>query len=283
VVVAVNPSDIVDSFHPVAVKTKTSPHSGVVVNQGSMTLVVMVLVLLAGCNGAASKQEELASNKAGANSSNSSGATAKESPRETSSPTMSDYALIPLDRMIGTAETLVVGEVASVSDATFRANVKEVVAGDFSSKQLEIAQYIPSRFEGKPRAVSYATGQTFLWFLVKDEKLQRPNVWRIMGAGGEGEMPIDDGFVYFPARHIDGLKAEPYRVHGAERTTERFELPAFIDAVKNYRKCFKWEPAKVERPKPVAVCDQATLDQLAKTSVAHKYLVTTTLNRGKTN
>jgi hypothetical protein len=104
-----------------------------------------------------------------------------------------------------------------------------------------------------------------------------------MGAGGEGEMPVDSNFVYFPARHIEGLKAESYSVHGAKRTSERFEVPTFIDAVKKYRACFKWEPAKAERPKPVTICDQASLDQLSQASLVHKYLVNTTLNRSKTN
>ena len=247
-----------------------------------MISVVIALVLLTGCNSVAPKQEELAPATSGANSSNAPGANANESPREIKSATMSDYALIPLDRMIGTAEIIVAGEVVSVNDATFTARVDSAVVGDVSLKQLEIAQYIPNRFEGTPRPAPYAVGQTFLWFLVKDEKLG-PNVWRIMGVGGEGEMPIAENFVYFPARHIDGLKAESYRVHGALRTTERFELPAFLDAVKNYRKCFKWEPARAERPKPVLSCDQATLDQLSKTSLVHKYLVTTTRNRSKTN
>jgi len=244
-----------------------------------MISVVMALVLLTGCNSAAPKPEELAPTNGGANS--STGASANESPGEAKPSTMSDYALIPLDRMIGTAEFIVVGEVVSMSDTTLRARVDSAVVGDFSGP-LEIAQYIPSRFEGTPRPAPYATGQRFLWFLVKDEKL-RPNVWRIMGAGGEGEMPIDDNFVYFPARHIEGLKAEAYRVHGAQRTTERFELPAFLDAVKNYRKCVKWEPARSQRPKPVVNCDQGTMDQLSKTSLVQKYLITTTLNRSKTN
>lgn len=246
-----------------------------------MILVVMALVLLAGCDAGTRKQDELASPGGGANSSNASGAVAKESPVTASSPTMSDYALIPLDRMIGTAEMIATGEVIAVSDATFTARVSSMLIGDAASTQLEIAQYVPSRFEGTARPAPYATGQVFLWFLVKDEKLKRPDVWRIMGAGGEGELPIDTDSVYLPARHIEGLKAEPHRVHGVERTTERFELPALLDAVKNYRRCFKWEPAKSERPKPVASCDRESLDQLSKTSLVHKYLITTTLNRSK--
>ena len=190
---------------------------------------------------------------------------------------------MPLDRLIGTAELIVMGEVLTVKDATFVARRNSILAGNLPSPEMEILQYVPSRFEGAPRPAPYQTGQTFLWFLVKDQKQPRPDQWRIMGAGGEGEMPIQDDFVYFPGRHVEGLATETRRVQGAQRNIQRYDAQEFLEAVKKYRACFTWKSANAARPKPVATCNQAALDQLSRTSTMQKYLVGITLNRIKSN
>ena len=194
---------------------------------------------------------------------------------------MSDYATVPLDRLIGTAELIVKGEVSAVKDSVFTIRNSTVLAGSPTSPEIEIHQYIPSRFEGTPRPVAYKAGQTFLWFLMKDEKDSGQKPWRIMGAAGEGEMPIEDGFIYFPARHVEGLASESHRVQGVQRNIERFAAEEFLDAVKKYRACFEWKAAKVGRARPTRICDQANLEQFSRTSTIHKYLTEITLNRIK--
>ncbi len=241
--------------------------------------VTITLVLLSGCNGASSKPGELASPKPSeANSSGNKATSAAQPTVETRE--IKDYAPIPLDRLIGTAELIVTGEVLTVKDGTFTARIKNTLVGE-ASPEAEIQQYIPSPFEGAPRPSPYQAGQTFLWFLMTDEKNQRQKAWRIMGAGGEGEMPIEDGFVYFPSRHVEGLTSESHRVQGAQRSIQRFDAEAFFDAVKKYRACFKWQPPKAEKPKPSKICDQPNLDQFSRRSAIHKYLADSTLNRLK--
>lgn len=191
--------------------------------------------------------------------------------------TMSDFAPIPLDRLIGTATLIVLGDVAATKKDSFRLRVTETLAGR-ASPEIEVRPYIPSRFEGTPRPAPYRQGQSFLLFLVEEESHPQ-GPWKILGSGGEGEMPVEEGFVYFHGRNVEGLPFGRYRVHEADRNIQRFDARAFVDAVERYRECFEWKPGSSERSRPASRCDQATLDELARTSPIHRHLVQLTARR----
>lgn len=192
---------------------------------------------------------------------------------------MGDYEPIPLDRLIGMAWLIVSGEVSQVGENTFTLRPTQTLAGDAPGPQVEVLQFIPSRFEGAPRPAPYKAGQSFLLFLVKDEKRRPQDAWKILGIGGEGEMPIEDGFVYFHARNVEGLSFGTYSVHGTERRIQRFDAQTFLDAVKGYRSCFAWEPGEGKLPQPVRLCDEASLEKYARTSDIHRRLARLTVQR----
>lgn len=110
-------------------------------------------------------------------------------------------------------------------------------------------KYNPWRFD-PPRAAPYAQGQVFLLFLRRASEDQAAP-WRILGIGGEGEMPIDDEYVYFHGRFVQSLERRLYVVHGAEREIQRFQTDLFDAAVRGYSRCFAWTAgAESERPDP---------------------------------
>jgi hypothetical protein len=193
--------------------------------------------------------------------------------------TAADFAPIPLDRLIGTAAVIVVGDVAAVKDGTFTLRVTESLAGR-APAEIAVRQFVPDRFEGTPRPAPYKAGQSFLLFLSGDVTAASGGL-RILGAGGEGEMPIDRGFVYFPGRTVSGLPAGAHTVHEAPRTIQRFELPAVIDAIKGYRACFEWKPGSGEQDQPTQKCNAAALDKFARTSAFHAHLSQVTARRFK--
>jgi hypothetical protein len=193
---------------------------------------------------------------------------------------MADYATIPLDRLIGTAQLIVAGEVTALRERTVTLRVASTLAGDAPSGTIEVIQYVPSKFEGAPRSSPYRAGQSFLLFLVRDEK-QSDSAWRILGAGGEGEMPLDEGFVYFHGRHVEGLAASTYRVHGSERKIQRTDAKTFCDAVEGYRECFRWKPGSTESTPPERLCGGEALDRYARTSEIHRHLAQLTAKRLK--
>lgn len=239
--------------------------------------IAMSLLMFAGCNnaGSISQTESISPN----NSETTTSAAAARSPAaepavESAEPqgesSMSDYALIPLGRMIGTAQLIVAGEVVQIGDGTVTARVDQTLAGTSPGSTVTIRQYIPSKFDGTPRPAPYAAGQSFVWFLTKYEP---SGGWKIMGAGGEGEMPVENGFVHFMTPVLEGIAAQSFRVHGASRTLRRIEAAPFFDAVKRYRSCFEWRAAEGDRPKPTQICDDAVLDQYGRVSALHRHLI----------
>ena len=191
---------------------------------------------------------------------------------------MADYATIPLDRLIGISQLIVAGDVVAVKDGTFTLRVTSTLAGNAHSPTIEVSQFIPSRFEGGSRLAPYRSGQSFLLFLVTDPK-QPQKAWRILGAGGEGEMPMEDGFVYFHARNVEGLPFASYRVHGSERKVQRADAKAFCNAIKGYRACFQWKPGSDERTQPTGLCAQDALDRYSSSSEIHRHLAQLTAKR----
>lgn len=238
-----------------------------------MLWLAIALVLISGCKRLdSSRRTEVGS------PGNHAWTDPKETPRRTQAD-MSDYEPVPLDRLIGIAQLIVAGEVSNVKDQTFTLRPTLTLAGEAPSAEIEVVKFIPNRFEGAPRPGPYKPGQSFLWFLIKDPKDQLQNRWKILGIGGEGEMPLQDGFVYFHGRNVAGIPFGSYRVHEVERNIQRYEAAQLFDAVKGYRSCFVWKAGKTERPEPTRICDTAAFDQLARRSSIHKYLAGLTAKR----
>ncbi len=183
---------------------------------------------------------------------------------------MNDYEPIPLPRLIGMADHILAGTVQSVEKETFFFKVEDVLGGETTKELISVAQFIPNQFDG-PRETPYQAGQHFLIFLKMDTA---QNVLRILGAGGEGEMPVEDGFVYFPGRHVDGLEMKNYRVQQTARAIQRYEHKTFSDAVKDFRKCYHCQfDVAEERYKCHKSCEPTEFQRLAGKSFIHKYLV----------
>lgn len=239
----------------------------------TMIWLIITLILMAGCNRMSTHQPEVDGLKS------RSPTPSHVQPDQLSSNTMADYEPIPLDRLIGTAQLIVLGEVTKVSNHTFSLRVSQQLAGATAANEIEIRQYIPSKFEGSPRPAPYAIGQSFLLFLTPGKPSPTDSAWTIMGIGGEGEMPIEGDFIYFHGRNVEGLPFESHQVHKAQRSIQRFVSQEFFDAVKKYRFCFEWKPGKEGRPEPAKTCDEAAIAKYAQVSAIHSYLARLTSRR----
>ncbi len=192
---------------------------------------------------------------------------------------MIDYEPIPLPRLIGTAELAVIGHVDTVRASTFTFQVDDVLIDTICEHVIDVVKFVPTPFDS-PRAAPYRRGQQFMLLLFKDTTDQDRTRWRIYGIGGEGEMPIDSNYVYFQGRFIEGLKRESYLVHGVTRKIQRYTAEVFAEAVRDYKKCFKWHlPPGERRPIPEQICDEAALELYRVKSTMHDYLVRETLKQ----
>lgn len=184
-----------------------------------------------------------------------------------------DYDPIPLARLIGTTDLAVIGEVIAVEDGFVTIGVGEVLLGDAGS-ELRMAEFVPSKFD-PPRAAPYARGQRFVLFLTRESGAAES--WRVRGLGGEGEMPVEDGYVYFHGRVVQGLPKGTYRVHGAERDIQRFDLDAFGDAVRGYTACFAWKQDERRRWEASVECEASELRSYRDRSRIHEIIAAESL------
>ena len=155
-----------------------------------------------------------------------------------------------------------------------------------ASKSISVTKYIPSEIFFAPRALPYAREQRFSLFLMKPEKDDVDLSWRILGIAGEGEMPIEDEFIYFGAYDLKGLEYKPREVQGITRNLQRLNLDDFKDAVKNYLACFSWKLVefiknnkKRSRWVPSKTCHDESLKKYQAKSWLHEYLVKKTIKQ----
>jgi hypothetical protein len=196
-----------------------------------------------------------------------------------------DYPLVPITRLIGMADVIVIGSVGEVGDSHFTFQVDQVLLNHITSKSLSVTKRIPFGII-PPRVLPYERGQRFALFLVKPKMDDVDQSWKILGIAGEGEMPIEGEYVYFGPYDLKGLEHQPHKVQGITGNYQRFNLNDFKDAVKNYSGCFSWELVeyiknnkKRTRWIPSKVCDNEVLKNYQRKSWLHDYLVKNTVKR----
>lgn len=196
-----------------------------------------------------------------------------------------DAIPIRLPLLIGMADTIVVGQVVEIGDSTFNFNVDKFLLNTYSFNSLIVGKFTPSKFD-EPRLLPYAISQRFVLFLLKPQYVNSQLPWRIIGYAGEGEMPVEDGYVYFEGSNVVGLDENLYQIQGVSRNLQRFNLNDFEDAVINYHTCFTWELVEYIKNKkkrtrwtPSIKCSKALLKNYQDKSWLHGYLAKKTIKQ----
>ncbi len=111
-------------------------------------------------------------------------------------------------------------------------------------------------------------------FLFKQEGTGGPS-WRILGAGGEGEMPIEEGFIYCHGMFIQGFKRQQgFAVQGGTLNGYRFELATFLSAIAGYHRCFRLKGPLLQRPRIlIRNCTDEAIEKYRRQSALHRYLI----------
>ncbi len=198
---------------------------------------------------------------------------------------VNDYISVPFERLIGTAKLIVTGTVEDVGDSGFKFYIDEYLLHRHVSRTIDVTKYIPAEIFAC-RSLPYEKGQRFTLFLTKSGQNRTDQPWNIIGHAGEGEMPIDDDFIYFEGYDLKGLEHKPREVHGVTREIQRFNVNDFKDAVKKYHECFSWELVeyiknnkKRERWQPSKRCPDVTVENYQARSWLHEYLFQKTINK----
>ena len=196
-----------------------------------------------------------------------------------------DINPVPLERLIGTAELIVVGAVEDVFEDRFVFHVEEDLSHhDFSGPILVEQTALPEFFT--PRITPYAKGQRFILFLSKSGVAAGVQAWHILGSPIAGELPVDEDYAYFDSYDLRGFEFGEREVHGIVKPVQRFDLGDFKDAVRGYRHCFSWSlEQQIKNNKvrsrwvPSSICDEAAIRNYRETSRLHEYLARVTIQQ----
>ncbi|MCC6357301.1 MAG: hypothetical protein IT450_01045 [Phycisphaerales bacterium] len=136
--------------------------------------------------------------------------------------------------VVGSADLIVAGTIVDLTESDFRIDVSDVLHGDGGLKQLRVKRF--GDWTCAKRWTPYANGQRLLFFLWSDS--DDGGVWRILGAGDEGEMPIDGEFIY-PSVLLNEppIERPTFEVYGGKRG-QRVSSSDFVNAVRGIREHF---------------------------------------------
>ncbi len=106
-------------------------------------------------------------------------------------PAAPKYLPLKFSEMVMSADLIVHGEIVVLTKETFTLEIETLVAGELTAKQTESKRIEVRRFHDwtcASRWLAYSPGQEVVLFLAKPTK-DSP-FFRILSAGGEGEMPV---------------------------------------------------------------------------------------------
>jgi hypothetical protein len=155
---------------------------------------------------------------------------------------MSDYAPIPLDRLIGTVLGIVAGEVVEVKDRTFTLRVTNTLAGGaplIAGRSPSVSPQPIRRRRAHPLPTwTIVPSIPFPGREAGSSRLENPRPWRRRRNANRRRFRVLPGSHRRPASFVS------YRVHGVDRKMQRVEAKTFCDAIAGYRNVLPMEAGK---------------------------------------
>ncbi len=97
-----------------------------------------------------------------------------------------------VSEMIEKSDLIFHGKITKIIDDNIEVTIIKTVKGKFFKKKIKIKQF--QNWLCGFRYQPYEVGQQELFFIQRDSK---ENIWKIMGGGDEGEIPIINNVLYF--------------------------------------------------------------------------------------
>lgn len=174
-----------------------------------------------------------------------------------------DYSPIPLPVLFDCSEAIVLGTIGEVREADFDLEVGRTIAGAPLGRVVRVRKF--EDWTCAARWTPYRTGQRAVFFLAElQADAGKPRVFRVLGSGNEGEMPIVDGRVHLHGLGLDPDAWDRFPVDGGEYAGWRFPLQDLLDVVVATRRCFDFDRSPSARPSHRPVRTTCREDELAE-------------------
>jgi hypothetical protein len=146
------------------------------------------------------------------------------------------YTPIMLAETIARADLIVVGQIRSVNGTQLRFAATEILKG-YADTSFPLRIQTFTDWSCASRWTPYRSGQRLVLFLEWTPDGAGVSSLRIVGAGDEGEAPIQGDRVYFQAPEE---RVEEHQVFGAAFYGASAPLSSLTDAVRQYGRMFEW-------------------------------------------
>jgi hypothetical protein len=189
-------------------------------------------------------------------------------------PARADYQPLPLTELFATSDLVALGNIAAVDETTFVVEDYQVLAGAPPEAPLVVKRF--RDWSGNARWSPYRAGQRVLLFLTAAESTPSGKpIWKIRGLGDEGEMPVEDGYVYPQGIYLDGFVQQQYEVQHGRLQGYRFVLEDFLSALHGYNRCYRADVQEGKRRQVTIhqICDAQALQRYRDASPLNRYLV----------
>jgi len=201
-----------------------------------------------------------------------------------------DYSPLPLNHMILTADLVIYGEIEKIENSSFVLKIEGEAYGEYDGSSIKVKQF--QNWTCAERWTGYEVGQNVFLFLKKEKN----NEWKIMSAGGEGELPIANEhiylyayyayympFVYYERKGLNGhnyyYKFQTFEIYGSQFSGVKFNFEMFLDAVRGLRDCFKFIKGNTSPENKInLICTKEELKKYKKISKLHSWLAKTCIN-----
>jgi len=161
-----------------------------------------------------------------------------------------EYRRYELFEMVCGADLVVAGTIRSVDSAPwwpksrgpkqtrgFELEVSETISGAPVTGSLNV--YCFENWTCASRWAPYRTGQRVLLFLSRPEEGEKK--WRILGGGGEGEMPLLQDSICVRGYAVHGYQMLPQAIDEDRAEGSLVPLDQFERAVRGFRETYAWE------------------------------------------
>lgn len=156
------------------------------------------------------------------------------------------YIPLELGDMLGSSDLVLTGTITRVGETTFELEIERLVAGEFKEPHIEVARF--RDWACARRWAPYAVGQQVLLCLFRAHGVDGKPKWAIRSGGGEGEMPLREGYVYYRAANLPVDGEGEWELDGTTVSATRIPFPQLARAARGLRRCYTW---KLDRSTPI--------------------------------
>jgi hypothetical protein len=187
------------------------------------------------------------------------------------------YTPIMLAEVVATADLIVVGQIRSVNATDFRFVATETLKG-FADTSFPLRIQRFADWSCASRWTPYRTGQRLVLFLRWTPQGTGEAPLRVVGAGDEGEVPIQGDRAYFQIPEETWGHPHSHQVWGADFHGASVPLSALIDAVRDYALMYEWTFRFRDWPQIRRHAAPVVLNRYVSRSEVHLRLVRQTID-----